>query len=424
MNPNIPSATQRALEALPMPRKRLEWHLRHLEHYLGHHPLPEALSPDLAIAYVSRCRLAEWQLDQVRTAIEALFRSHDRPIPAGLWQSGPTAPVPPAGPLPADPDERLLVERIRTRGMSLSTERSYLAAWRRLVTHAGRRPSVGDVQSHLTDLAAHQQVASATQRLAINAIAFAWKAVMGEQLPRLEFIRATTTRNLPTVLSRDEVKALFARVGRPRDRLILLLLYGSGLRRSECLRLRVKDIDLGNGHLAVIRGKGAKDRSVPLPQAARPLLEAQMAGVRRLWQRDTAGDWNGVSMPGSLRRKLPQAPFELSWQYVFPSRFLATDPQTGIGKLRHHLHETAVGRLVRDAARAAGITKRVTAHVLRHSFATHLLQEGKDIRTIQELMGHNKVETTMIYLHVIGRLGVGLPSPADALDLEYHPATD
>jgi integron integrase len=269
----------------------------------------------------------------------------------------------------------------------------------------------------MEDLAVRCQVASSTQHAALCAIAFAWKAVMGESLPRLDFARGRTQRNLPTVLSRDEVKALFDKVDRPRDRLILLLLYGSGLRRSECLRLRVKDVDLGNGRLAVIRGKGAKDRSVPLPRAARSLLEEQLGEARRLWMKDGAGDWNGVSMPGSLRRKLPQAPYELPWQYVFPSRYLAADPQTGLHRLRHHLHETAVGRIVRETARAAGITKRVTAHVLRHSFATHLLQEGKDIRTIQELMGHKDVETTMIYLHVIGRMGVGLPSPADGLDL-------
>jgi integron integrase len=394
------------------------WHLRHLEHYLARHPPPEALNPDLAIGYIAGLRLRDWQLDQVRTAVDALFVSHGCPVPAGLWRR---VPAPGSGdvvgPLPSDADERRLVEEIRCRGLRLPTERSYLQFWRRLVAASTGRPTVADARRFLSDLAVIHQVSPATQRVALNAFAFAWKAVHGEQLPRLDHAPSSKAPRLPTVLSRREVATILDQVSLPVDRLMLLLLYGSGLRLAELLRLRVKDADVDDGRLTVIDGKGGKDRAVPLAQMARPLLSGRIRKVTALWRRDLASGWHGASLPASLRRKLPQAPFELPWQHRFPARHLATDPQTGLTGLRHHRHPSSVGRMIREAVRTAAITKRVTAHTFRHSFATHLLQSGKDIRTVQELLGHAEVATTMIYTHVIGRLGVGLPSPADDLDL-------
>jgi site-specific recombinase XerD len=278
----------------------------------------------------------------------------------------------------------MIVEQIRFRNYTLSTERTYLKLWRKLCQFHGGLPDEQAAAAYLTRLASIK-VAKNTQRIALNAFAFCWKAVFGIQLPRIDYLHTKGKRNLPVVLSINEVEQLLLQITRPQNMLPALLLYGAGLRMAECLHLRVKDIDIDHKRMAVINGKGGKDRSVPIPRPALPLFIEQLDRVKTLWQKDQSiSHWNGASMPVSLRRKIGQGTKSFPWQYLFPSRFLATDPQTGIEHLRHHRHASQLGKIIRTAALDADITKRVTAHTLRHSFATHLLQEGKDIRTVQE----------------------------------------
>jgi len=468
MDPVVPSAVRGELEGVGLPPARLRWHLRHLEWYLARHPLPDdGLCPDVAVGYVRGLDRPEWQVDQVRRAIEALFRGSGRMPPAGLWSasageggssgsgSGSGSGAGDGfegggGTLPGEPDERAIAVAARRRHLRYATEKSYLGHWRQLVRfvaggadggsggfeegggggagsqlrrsggaargHSRPRPRVADVERFLTHLATVRAVSPGTQKQALNAIAFAWRVVHGESLHGVEFARPPPRKAVPVVLGRDEMRRLLARIERPVERLVALLLYGSGVRVRECLRLRVKDVDLEVGRLVVVAGKGVKDRSVPLPESARAPLRAQLERVRELWRQDLADRFNGASMPSSLRRKLPGAAKDFVWQYCFPAARLASDPQSGIDRLRHHRHPSGVGTFLRRAARAAGIDKRVGAHVLRHSFATHLLMDGHDIRTVQELLGHADVATTMIYTHVIGRAGVGLPSPADRME--------
>lgn len=218
---------------------------------------------------------------------------------------------------------------------------------------------------------------------------------------------------LPVVLSREEVRAVLSHL-RGRAWIVATLLYGAGLRLNECLELRVKDVDATRNQITVRRGKGGKDRVVPLPAVVKGALDVHLARVRRLHHADLAVGLGCVVLPEALGRKFPNAPAEWAWQFLFPAGRLCRDLRWG-GPTRYHLHETAIQREVKRAARAAGITKRVSCHTFRHSFATHLLEDGYDIRTIQELLGHADVSTTMVYTHVVNRGGLGVRSPADRL---------
>ncbi len=307
---------------------------------------------------------------------------------------------------------------MRLRHLSMRTEEAYLYWMRRYYDFHGRRdPSrlgAAEVSAFLSNLATRAHVAASTQNQALAALLFLYREVLEQDLPWLdEVVRAKRPVRLPVVLTRDEVRAVIARLsGTPR--LMAMLLYGSGLRLMECCRLRVKDIDLNRNQLMVRDGKGGKDRPTILPARAKKDLIAHLAGVRNVHERDIANGAGYVELPGALHRKYPAASREWNWQWVFPAARTYVDPDRG-ERRRHHLHETAVQRAVREAALAAGISKRVTCHSFRHSFATHLLEEGRDIRTVQELLGHKDLATTMIYTHVLNLGPAGVRSPLDGI---------
>jgi integron integrase len=271
-----------------------------------------------------------------------------------------------------------------------------------------------EVRAFLTWLATKRMVASSTQNQALNALAFLYRDVLHIPLAEVgEIVRAKAPARLPVVLSRDEVRAVLAQL-EGTMKLIGTLLYGAGLRLQECLELRVKDVDVDRMQLTVRRGKGQKDRAVPLPVVARDAVVRQVAAVRDTHARDLRVGFGRVVLPGALGRKYPAAAGELAWQFVFPAGRLCRAPQFG-GHTRWHLHDSAVQRSMKAAVHRAGIRKLAGCHTLRHSFATHLLEDGYDIRTVQELLGHADVSTTMIYTHVLHRGALGVVSPADRL---------
>lgn len=310
---------------------------------------------------------------------------------------------------------------IRLRHCSRRTEETY-AGWIRrcLVFHCMRHlREIGppEVAAFLTQLAERANVAASTQNQALCALLFLYRHVLDRPLGPLAGVAwAKKGTNVPVVLSRDEVAAVLDRL-RGVMWLIAVLLYGAGLRLSECLDLRVKDIDFDRRQIVVRDGKGAKDRPVPLPAMAVDALERQLDEVRRLHRRDLAAGYGRVMLPDALSRKYPNAASEWQWQFVFPAARLCRDPRWGPPS-RYRLHESAVQRAVAEAATLAQINKRVSCHVFRHSFATHLLEGGSDIRTVQELLGHKDVSTTMVYTHVLNRGALGVRSPADGLPVK------
>lgn len=270
-----------------------------------------------------------------------------------------------------------------------------------------------EVEAFLTSLAVERNVAASTQSQALSALLFLYGEVLGIDLPWLnEVTRAKKPARLPTVLTSDEVRALLAGIGEAELHLVASLLYGSGLRVMEAVRLRVKDVDLARGEIVVRDGKGGKDRVTMVPQRLVGPLRAQIARARAVHASDLARGGGEVWLPHALAVKYPNAARAFGWQYVFPAAGLSTDPRSGAVR-RHHLDEKRVQRAVKAAALKAGIVKPVSPHTLRHSFATHLLEGGYDIRTVQELLGHSDVSTTMIYTHVLNRGGRGVTSPLD-----------
>lgn len=307
---------------------------------------------------------------------------------------------------------------IRTRHYSGRTEQAYVAWIRRFIRfHGMRHPAeMGEreVSSFLTSLAVEGKVSSSTQNQAMSAILFLYRDVLGTDLPWLaEVVRAKGPKRLPVVLTREEVRAVLERIeGAPS--LVATLLYGAGLRLIECVRLRVKDIDFARNEILVRAGKGGKDRRTILPASVREPLARHLTRVRAQYEEDKQRGAGWVELPTALLRKYPRAGREWPWQWVFPATRHYRDTETG-QRRRHHLHETVVQRAVQRAVRDAGIPKRATCHTFRHSFATHLLDDGYDIRTVQELLGHRDVGTTMIYTHVLNRGARGVRSPADSL---------
>jgi integron integrase len=271
-----------------------------------------------------------------------------------------------------------------------------------------------EIEAFLSHLAVDRQVSASTQNQALNAIVFLYRRVLGESVAQLEaMVRARKPRMLPVVLTPDEVRAVMGRLdGTPR--LIVSLLYGAGLRLLEALALRVKDLDFAAGEIRLRQGKGRKDRVTVLPAVCAPDLRRHLERVKALHQDDLRIGLGNAPLPFALARKYPNAAGELAWQWAFPATRRYVDPVDGMER-RHHLHETVVQKAVKRAVRLAGLTKNVGPHTFRHSFATHLLANGYDIRTVQELLGHRNVATTMIYTHVLNKGGRGVRSPLDGL---------
>jgi integron integrase len=318
-----------------------------------------------------------------------------------------------------EPRPRKLLDQvrdaIRVKHYSYSTEKTYVYWIRRFILfHNKRHPGemgTQEVTQFLTHLAVTEHVASSTQNQALNAIVFLYRVVLQQELVGVDAVRAKKSRYLPTVLTPEEVQRVIAHLYGVY-KLVVQLLYGSGLRLSEGLQLRIKDIDFAQHQLVIRDTKGKESRVTMLPNRLIEPLQAHLQSVRGLHQQDLDRGYGSVYLPFALERKYPHADRQWIWQYVFPADRLSQDPRSGVTR-RHHLHETGVQRAVRNAVKLVKIEKRVTCHTFRHSFATHLLQNGYDIRTVQELLGHKDVKTTMIYTHVLNRGGRGVRSPLD-----------
>jgi integron integrase len=307
-------------------------------------------------------------------------------------------------------------QAIRVRHYSRRTEEAYVGWIRRFIMFNGKRHPAAmggaEVSRFLTQLATEGKVAASTQNQALNAIVFLYRHVLGSPLPDLQnVVRAKRPQKLPVVFTQAEVRAVLREMEGVSG-LVAGLLYGSGLRLLECLRLRVKDLDFAVGQVTVRDGKGSKDRISVLSGTLHQPLQDHLVSVKQIHEQDLRRGYGAVYLPGALARKYPSAPQEWVWQYVFPAAKRSVDPRSGDVR-RHHITETTIQRAVTSAVRRAGITKHGSCHTFRHSFATHLLEAGYDIRTVQELLGHSDVRTTMIYTHVLNRGGHGVRSPLD-----------
>lgn len=376
-------------------------------------------SPDI-VARLKAVKTRKWHPDgkywsfensrQVLTEVLSILAVEELNVDPSLGVALPPKPFP----------SKPLLDRtrhlIRLKHYSIRTEKSYLP-WieRYLSFHKYRDPkemAAPEVEAFLSHLAVNEKVSASTQNQAFNALLFLYREVLKKGLGEsIDAIRAKQPTRVPTVMTKDETTRLIAAVP-PDHQLMVKLIYGSGLRLMECLRLRVKDLDFKSGQVLVRDGKGMKDRITVMPENLKVPLTEHLNRVRLLHESDLAKGHGRVYLPYALERKYPNAAIEWAWQYVFPARALSTDPRTGVVR-RHHVHEHNLQKVVREAARLAGIPKLVSVHTLRHSFATHLLEANYDIRTVQELLGHNDVSTTMIYTHVLNRPGISVRSPLD-----------
>ncbi len=343
----------------------------------------------------------------------------DPPVAAGHRRRPGRRDTPACEPRPPKLLDQVRME-IRTRHYSRRTEETYVGWVKRFVRyHSNRHPLTMNsthVRSFLSHLANDRGVSASTQKQALSAVLFLYNAVLEKDIGWVHGIaRAKGPKRLPVVLSKRDVRAVLTEL-EGTNRLVGTLLYGCGFRLLECLQLRVKDIDFERGQITVRAGKGDKDRTVMLPRTARRELERHLKRVRRRFEADLEDPGYRVTLPESLTRKLPSAGRDWAWQYVFPSSRMFPDDETGEPR-RHHTHPSSVQRAVTDAVRSSGITKRATCHTMRHSFATHLLESGYDIRTVQKLLGHSDIRTTMIYTHVVDRKELSVRSPMDELEL-------
>jgi integron integrase len=451
-----------------VPEKALRWYVRRVEQYIDQHkdhPLRTHSPTDVKNFLLKTGRdsgLRDWQFRQIVHALQILFTHlvragwakdfdwrywhesarelepnhptvarHNSPVMAGVQPAPATS-----GKFPFPDLLHAFTMEIRRRNYSIRTEQAYLQWVRRYVAHHGNRNprEMGGehVAAYLNHLAVSLTVSPSTQSQALNALVFLYQQVLGQELGTLAgLVPAKKPRRVPVVLTRDEVQRLLAELTDEPFGLMAGLLYGTGMRLMECIRLRVMDVDFGYSQIVVRDGKGGKDHVVPLPKRYRQGLEAQIRAVIELHKDDLAMGHGEVFLPDALARKYPSACREPGWQYLFPASKLSADPRSNKIR-RHHLHETSLQRAIKRAVAATGLHKRISSHTLRHSFATHLLETGYDIRTVAapahpcargirtslcstELLGHADVSTTMIYTHVLNRPGITVASPIDML---------
>jgi integron integrase len=324
------------------------------------------------------------------------------------------------GKLMGNPPIKLLDKvrrKIRLKGYSIRTEKSYVEWIRRFILFHGKRhpKEMGkeEIESFLSHLVIQRNVASSTQNQAFNAILFLYDQVLEAKMPEdIQAIRSKKPVRVPTVMTPEETQKMIAMLSGVHQ-LMAKMMYGSGLRVLECLRLRVKDIDFALNQIIVHDGKGQKDRITVFPDGIKADVEGHLQYVRRIHQEDLRRGFGRVYLPHALDRKYPAADRQWGWQYVFPSKTLSVDPRSGL-KRRHHMHESSIRKAIHKATKLSGIAKPVGCHTLRHSFATDLLKDGYDIRTVQELLGHKDVSTTMVYTHVLNRGGRCVVSPLDS----------
>jgi integron integrase len=454
-------AVRRILEAAgaEVSDKEAFWLGHHMERFVNHtRKHGELLEFPVAVeAYLSffmQSKPADWQLDQLKQALVLFGRGTERWrwVPAKDGESvseyagqksspmaGPQGyvlryrvkasgvngvlvsaqgEVSPKGP-PAELDAWIdgLRRAIRVNHYSIRTEQTYIEHVRRFLLFTGpvAAEELGEkqVQGYLEYLALTRRVAASSQNQAFSALLFFFKRVLLKPLGDMEeTARARRGKKLPEVLGKEEMRRFLA-LTEGTSGLMLRLLYGAGLRLQECIRLRVKEVDFERGIIMVRDGKGGKDRTVMMPESARAALVQHFERLKVLWEQDRAAEVDGVWLPDALDRKYPNAGKEWGWQWVFPAKGISVDPRSGRSR-RHHVSDNTLHKIVKLAAQRAGIAKTVSAHVLRHSFATHLLENGVDIRTVQDLMGHSSVETTQVYTHVMAKPGLGVRSPLDA----------
>ena len=428
------------------------WYVRRVEQYIEANQGRKLIQhqPEDVTKYLQKLgredQLKDWQfrqcVDAIRTLFECLGLAMRHQVDWQFWADSAQS-LPPdhrtiarADPAPrksaarnmndnagfsqlreryADHRQSLITE-IRRRAYAISTEQAYeFWLFRYIAFHHGRDPGemgADEIVKFLEYLAVERNISASTQNLALNALVFFYHQVMQRPLGDFGgFVRARRPRRLPVVLTRQEIPGLLDQLKGTRW-LMAALLYGTGMRLMECVRLRVQDIDFSYKQVFVRAGKGMKDRVVPLPGRLVDQLQAHLEKIRLLHEEDLANGYGEVYLPGALARKYPNAGTDWRWQYVFPSGKLSADPRSGVVR-RHHLHERSLQKAIAIAARKSKINKRVSSHTLRHSFATHLLEDGYDIRTVQELLGHADVSTTMIYTHVLNRGGRGVKSPLD-----------
>jgi len=428
----------------------IRWHVRHAELYIKSHnallKTHTALDVDNYLQTKGRnVRLKDWQYRQIVDALRILFvevvalpwainypwndiKSQSR----DLTVSHPTIARQSIGETADGTETDTSVDsiqqqfpdvfnavtlEIRARDYSIRTEQSYISWLARFIQfNKLKHPEklgANDIASYLTYLAVNRMVASSTQRQALNAIVFYYKNILNKSIEDIgEFTLSKKPARLPVVLSSKEVERLLNNINSPVYCLMASLLYGCGMRLIECIRLRVFDIDFDYQQIVIRNAKGNKDRITPLPKSLLQTISEQLDYVRKTHAEDLSNGLGEVYLPNALSRKYPNAAKEIGWQYVFPSQKVSADPRSNKVR-RHHIHENGLQRKVKKAASEAGITKKVNCHALRHSFATHLLEAGYDIRTVQELLGHADVSTTMIYTHVLNKPGVSVNSPLD-----------